>query len=162
MQAWCRLRDVVVCEIEIAAEPAEGRINVSKSTALSRRGPDPKLFQVSLQADCPRVLWAQFHIQQNTDLLCEDGAPQCPWPQAAIVPRDKKRKGVKRIGFFGKLDGNLAGAAKQWGVGRFARMARTPEAAQPDGDSSRRICHTRNAASCYSERRKDCWTPANH
>ena len=114
VQTWCRLRDMGVGGIEIATEPAEGRINLAKSKTLSRAGADPKLFQVSIQADYPRVLWAQFHIQQNADLLCEDGALQYLWPQSGIVPRDKNRESVKRVGFLGKLDGNLAGTAEQW------------------------------------------------
>ena len=114
VQTWCRLRDMGVGGIEIATEPGEGRINLAKSKTLSRRGADPTLFQVSIQADYPRVLWAQFHIQQNTDLLCEDGALQYLWPQAGIVPRDESRGGVTRVGFLGKLDGNLAGTAEQW------------------------------------------------
>ena len=114
VQTWCRLRDMDVGGIEIATEPAPGRINLAKSKTMSRRGPDPRLFQVSIQADYPRVLWAQFHIQQNADLLCEDGALQHLWPQAGIIPRDPARHGVRRVGFLGKLDGNLAASVEQW------------------------------------------------
>ena len=114
VQTWCRLRDLGVSGIEIATEPAEGRINLAKAKTLSRRGSDASLFQVSIQADYPRVLWAQFHVQQNADQLCEDSALQYLWPQAGIVPRDENRGGVKRVGFLGKLDGNLASSAEEW------------------------------------------------
>ena len=131
VQTWCRLRDMDVGGIEIATEPAQGRINLAKSKTLSRRGPDADLFQVSIQADYPRILWAEFHIQQNADLLCEDGALQHLWPQAGIIPRDPLRKDVKRVGFLGKLDGNLAASADVWKRALAERglefVARAPE-----------------------------------
>lgn len=131
VQTWCRLRDFGIGGIEIATRPAQGRINLANSRTLTRRGADPQLFQASIQADYPRVLWAQFHVQQNADLLCDDAALQYLWPQPGIIPRDTAREGVKRIGFFGKLDGNLAGAAEQWSKAMAARglefVAREPE-----------------------------------
>ena len=138
VQTWCRLRDMGVGGIEIATEPAAGRINLAKSKTLSRRGADTDLFQVSIQADYPRILWAQFHIQQNSDLLCDDGALQCLWPQTGIVPRDPGRKNVERVGFLGKLDGNLAGSAEEWTRLLAARglefVAREPERWHDFGD----------------------------
>lgn len=131
VQTWCRLRDAGIGGIEIATEPAEGRINIAKSKTLSRTGSETGLFQVSIQADYPRVLWAQFHIQQNADLLCDDGALQYLWPQAGIIPRDPERVGVKRIGFLGSVDGNLASSEDEWRT-LFAQrglefIARPPE-----------------------------------
>ncbi|MBX7533020.1 hypothetical protein K3165_08815 [Qipengyuania sp. 1XM1-15A] len=114
VQTWCRLRDAGFGGIEIATEPAEGRINIAKAKTLSRSGPGKGLFQVSIQADYPRVLWAQFHIQQNADLLCDDAALQYLWPQAGIIPRDPTREGVKRIGFLGNVEGNLAASEDEW------------------------------------------------
>ena len=131
VQTWCRLRDMGVGGIEIATEPAQGRINLAKSKTLSRSGADPQLFQVSIQADYPRILWAQFHIQQNADLVCEDGALQYLWSQAGILARDSGREGVQRVGFLGKLDGNLAASADEWSALMEARglefVAREPE-----------------------------------
>ena len=131
VQTWCRLRDSGIGGIEIATAPAPGRINLSKSKTLSRRGPDPALFDVSIQADYPRVLWAHFHIQQNADLVCEDGALQYLWPQAGIVPRDLARDTVKTVGFLGKLDGNLAGTEESWRAAMAAQglqfVVRPPE-----------------------------------
>ncbi len=131
VQTWCRLRDMGFGGVEIATEPAEGRINIARSKMLSRRGADPAMFQVSIQSDSSRLLWAHFHIQQNSDLLCEDGAFQYLWPQAGIIPRDTAREGAKRVGFIGKLDGNLAGAADQWSQTMEARglefVVREPE-----------------------------------
>ncbi|MBX7539819.1 glycosyltransferase family protein [Qipengyuania sphaerica] len=114
VQTWCRLRDMDVGGIEIATRPAEGRINLAKSKTLSRSGANPALFQVSIQADYPRILWAQFHIQQNADQLCEDSALQYLWPQAGIIPRDPDRRGVKRVGFLGSIEGNLASSVDDW------------------------------------------------
>ena len=114
VQTWCRLRDFGVGGIEIATQPAAGRINLSKSKTLSRRGSDPDLFQVSIQADYPRILWAQFHIQQNADQLCEDSTFIYHWPQAGIVSRNADRTAVERVGFLGSLGGNLAAGEARW------------------------------------------------
>ena len=114
VQTWCRLRDQGVGGIELATEPAPGRINLAKSKTWSRRGAQQGTFQVSIQADYPRILWAQFHIQQNADLLCEDGGLIHHWPQAGIIARDPSRTGVERVGFLGNFSGNLAGSAQQW------------------------------------------------
>ncbi len=114
VQTWCRLRDQGVGGIELATEPAAGRINLAKSKTLSRRGADTALFYVSIQADYPRILWAQFHIQQNADLLCEDGGLIHHWPQAGLIPRDPSRDTVERVGFLGNFTGNLAGSAEDW------------------------------------------------
>lgn len=114
VQTWCSLRDAGFGGIEIASTPAEGRINIAKAKTLTRAGPRPHIFQVSIQADYPRVLWAQFHIQQNADLLCDDAAFQYLWPQAGIVPRDPARDKVERIAFLGNVSGNLAASEEEW------------------------------------------------
>ena len=113
VQTWCRLREAGYGGIELAVQPAPGRINMAKSKVWSRLGRPAECFAVSIQADYPRVLWAQFHIQQNRDLVEADGAYQTLWPQAAIVPRDRERP-VRRVGFLGKLDGNLALNEAEW------------------------------------------------
>lgn len=114
VQTWCRLRGAGYRDVEIATSPASGRINIAKAKTLSRSGVRPDLFQVSIQADYPRVLWAQFHIQQNADLLCDDAAFQYLWPQAGIIPRAPGRRGVRRIAFLGNVQGNLAGSEDEW------------------------------------------------
>ena len=114
VQTWCRLRDAGIGGIEIATEPAEGRVNLAKAKTLMRASPDADLFQVSIQADYPRVLWAQFHIQQNADQLCEDSALQYLWPQAGIRARDPARRSVERVAFFGRATGNLAASEEEW------------------------------------------------
>lgn len=131
VQTWCRLRDQGIGGIELAREPAAGRINLSKSKTLSRRGSDPGLFQVSIQADYPRILWAQFHIQQNADLLCEDGGLIHHWPQAHIVPRDPARGAVRRVGYLGNIASNLAADEGSWSRALASQglefVAREPE-----------------------------------
>ena len=114
VQTWCRLREMGIGGIELATEAAEGRINLAKAKSWSRRGAAPALFQVSIQADYPRILWAQFHIQQNADQLCDDAALQYLWPQAGIVPRNRGREGVRRVGFLGNIGGNLASSTQEW------------------------------------------------
>ena len=113
VQTWCRLREAGYGGIELATRPAPGRINIAKSKVWSRLGRRADCFAVSIQADYPRVLWAQFHLQQNRDLVGADSAYQTLWPQAAIVPRDPGRP-VRRVGFLGKRDGNLALSEQEW------------------------------------------------
>ena len=131
VQTWCRLRDSGISGIEIATSPAEGRINLAKAKTLTRHGPHPQIFHVSIQAEYPRVLWAQFHIQQNADLLCDDGAFQFLWPQAGIIPRDRSRTAVRRVGFLGNASGNLAASDEEWtrlfAERGFEFVARGPE-----------------------------------
>ena len=114
VQTFCRLREAGYGNIELATEPAHGRINLSKAKTLSRRGWMPGLFDVSIQADYPHVAWARFHIQQNRDLLGHHAAFVPLWPQPALKPRDPSRDSVRRVGFIGKVDGNLAGSAELW------------------------------------------------
>ena len=121
VQTWCRLREMGIGGIELATEAAEGRINLAKAKSWSRRGADPALFQVSIQADYPRILWAQFHIQQNADQLCDDAALQYLWPQVGIIPRDTQREGVRRVGFLGNIGGNLASSTQEWSEALAAR-----------------------------------------
>ncbi|UOR16632.1 hypothetical protein [Qipengyuania aquimaris] len=131
VQTWCRLRDAGFGGIEIATEPAEGRINLAKAKTLTRAGPRLGMFQVSIQADYPRVLWAQFHIQQNADLLCDDSAFQYLWPQAGIIPRDPSRDRVERVAFLGNVSGNLAASADEW-TRLFAKRGLEFVARDPD------------------------------
>ena len=114
VQTFCRLREAGFGGIELSTEAAPGRINLSKAKTLSRRGWTPGIFDVSIQADYPRVAWARFHLQQNRDLLGHDAHVVPLWPQARIIPRDAGRSGISRIGFFGKIDGNLAGGDETW------------------------------------------------
>jgi len=131
VQTWCRLRDAGYGGIELAGRPAPGRINLAKSKVWSRLGRPHNCFAVSIQADYPPVMWAQFDIQQNHDLTGHDSAYQTLWPQAAIVPRDSARSEVRRVGFLGKAQGNLALGEAEW-RGRLAEagfefVARPPE-----------------------------------
>ncbi len=114
VQTWCRLRGAGYGGIELAARPAPGRINLAKSKVWSRLGRPRDCFAVSIQADYPRIAWAQFHLQQNRDLVGPNGAYQTLWPQAAILPRDPARRAVRRVGFLGKVGGNLALGEGEW------------------------------------------------
>lgn len=114
VQTWCRLRDAGYGGIELAARPAPGRINLAKSKVWSRLGRPKDCFAVSIQADYPRVAWAQFHLQQNRDLAGKNSAYQSLWPQAAIIPRNPARREVRRVGFLGKVGGNLALGEAEW------------------------------------------------
>lgn len=121
VQTWCRLRDAGYGGVELAARPAPCRINLAKSKVWSRLGRPRGCFAVSIQADYPKVLWAQGHIQQNRDLEGPDNLYQTLWPQAAIIPRDPARRGVRRVGFLGKADGNLALGEAEW-TAHLARL----------------------------------------
>lgn len=129
-QTWCRLREAGYGGIELAARPAPGRINIAKSKVWSRLGRPRGCFAVSIQADYPRVRWAQCHIQQNRDLTAHGDLYQTLWPQAAIIPRDPARRQVRRVGFLGKADGNLALDEREWTAVLAARgfefVARPP------------------------------------
>lgn len=114
VQTFCRLREAGYGGIELATEPASGRINLSKAKTLSRRGWRPGTFDVSIQADYPRVVWAQFHLQQNRDLEGHHSAFVPLWPQAGLTPRDAERMAIERAAFIGKVDGNLAGGVARW------------------------------------------------
>ena len=130
VQTWCRLRDAGYGGIELAGRPAPGRINLAKSKVWSRLGRPRDCFAVSIQADYPPVLWAQCHIQQNQDLTGHDSVYQTLWPQAAIIPRDPMRGEVRRVGFLGKVQGNLALGEDDWRArlaeGGFEFVARPP------------------------------------
>ena len=114
VQTFCRLREAGIGGSEIGTAPSPGRINLAKAKTLSRSGPSPGAFEVSIQADYPRILWAPFHIQQNLDLIGSDDALQYLWPQTQIRPRGAERSEVKRVGFFGKLSGNLVSNEAEW------------------------------------------------
>lgn len=114
VQTFLRLREAGIGGIEIAESPSPHAINI-----LSAFGPVPPpsvpdCFCAAIQADFPRLWWAQMNIQQNRAA----GLPGDPfvtfWPQPGLIARDPERGGVKRAAFLGKVGGNLAWGEDRW------------------------------------------------
>ncbi len=114
VQTFLRLREAGVGGIELAEQPARHAINILSAFGPATPRAEPDCFCVAVQADFPRLLWAQLHIQQNR----EAGAPGDPfawfWPQPGLIARDPARRGVERVAFLGKTHGNLAWDEARW------------------------------------------------
>jgi len=93
-----------------------GRINLVHSSLLAGLATEPKAFVVSLQADYPRVPWADFHVVQNQHQASAPTSAWVPlWPQPGLISRCSKRSGVTNIAFAGRPVW-LASTRELWSV----------------------------------------------
>lgn len=114
LQTFLRLMDSVDSSILLSTGLKRGAINLGHGPYLASLDPDPECFVVSLQADYPRLLWADFHIVQNQRQAVRSHSCWVPhWPQPGLVPRDPNRQRIQTVGFAGRHS-NFAGGRDLW------------------------------------------------
>jgi hypothetical protein len=98
----------------LSRESRADAINLAHAVQLRRIPPRTDRFVVSLQADYPRIPWAQLHVVQNPAQLGSAAAYWMPhWPQPGLVPRDPSRRGVRCAAYAGR-EYWLAGSPDSW------------------------------------------------
>lgn len=111
---WLRLREAGYGGMTIAPVPAEDAINIATAQDLQSAPWWRRAFCVAVEADFPRIWWAQLQIQQNRANCRPGDLFMRHWPQPALIPRRDRPHGTLRVGFYGKAGGNLAGTPEAW------------------------------------------------
>lgn len=100
--------------VTFSRELRKGCVNLGHITSLSRLRPDPDAFVVALQADYPRLPWAQMHVVQNQLQVRDRAACWLPhWPQPGLVARDPARRGISTAAYVGR-SWMQAGTPEDW------------------------------------------------
>ncbi len=102
------------CPVTCSRDLVPECINLGHASSLDLLQPRSDAFVVSLQADFPRVAWANMHIVQNQLQARGETAHWIPhWPQPGLIGRDSSRDSVSCVAHAG-LVWMLAGTPEEW------------------------------------------------
>jgi hypothetical protein len=102
VQTYINLKPYLKCEL-VNHIPKKGIILVHKDDLDFNLKPNKNQFFVSIKGDKAPHPYAQYHITQNSTDKSKNGKYGyiCHWPQPALIPRNKQRKDIENIAFFG-------------------------------------------------------------
>ncbi len=103
LQTYLMLRKCII-PVTYSCEPKTNCINVGHVAYLNTLNPRPDIFTVALQADYPRLSWAQIHIIQNQLQIKNKKTYWVPhWFQPGLIPRELARNEVMCVAYAGRL-----------------------------------------------------------
>jgi len=102
LQTFLELRSVGTT-VSLSNQFRHDTINVAHAISLNAYLQKRPEFIISLQADYPRSIGVQQHIVQNKSQVLGENVCWMPhWPQPGLLPRDKRRKEVRNVGYAGR------------------------------------------------------------
>lgn len=101
LQTYLVLRQRARIPVTLSTELIAGRINFVHGAYLAKLKESADAFVVAIQADYPRVYWADYHVVQNQTQTGRRAVWLPHWPQPGLIPRDPTRRGVRTVGFAG-------------------------------------------------------------
>lgn len=113
LQTYLILKQRGNVPVTLSTRMLPGRVNLVHGAYLVELDPDPDAYVVALQADYPRVAWADLHVVQNQRQVGRRALWIPHWPQPGLIGRDPGRSGVRTIGFAG-VGCYRPGGLRQW------------------------------------------------